>query len=72
MAAHEFIQRLDPNLEWAVFAGVAFERSEQIRCDILRFIPVTFIPFLKQADIRAAYLDIEFDVVGEAGVGKVG
>ena len=30
------------------------------------------IPSLKQADIRAAYLDVEFDIVGQAGVGEVG
>ena len=72
LSAHEFVECLDPNLEWAVFAGVAFERSEQIRRDVFRFVPVTLVPFLKQANIRAAYLDVKFNVVGKAGIGEVG
>ena len=38
--------------------------------DILRLVPVVFVPFLKDLDV-VAHLDVQLDVVGQPGHGEV-
>jgi hypothetical protein len=72
LAAVQFVQRLGVDLEGCVIASVALDDAEDFRCDVLGGVPVILVPLLQDGDGPAGDLDIQLDVLGEAGEGEVG
>ena len=72
LTVKQFVQRLDPDFVGRSQDSVFLDDLEHVRADVLSLFPVTFVPLLQQTDIRAADLNIQFDVVGQARDGEVG
>lgn len=70
-AVEEPVQRGGINLEEGVFADVALDDLEHVGRDVLGLGPVLFIPLLQLAHVAGgADLDVQFDVLREAGDGE--
>ncbi len=65
-------QRLRVDIEWGILANVAFYRSQYCIGDIFTVCPVLLVPFLKNANGLPSDLDVEFDILGDAGLSKIG
>src|SRR5436190_779453 len=72
MAAAVFLQRLGVDLKRRVFPRVPLDDAEDIRGDVLGFLPVLLVPLLENADRRTCDLDVELNALSEAGEGEVG
>ena len=46
--------------------------AEDLRRNILGVVPVLLVPFLQHGDRPAGDLDVQLDVLGQAGIGEVG
>src|ERR1017187_8826700 len=72
MAAEQFVKCLGVNVKRRVFADLVLDDGENIRSDVLGFLPVLFIPFLQLAHVACGLdLDVQLDVLREAGEGEV-
>ena len=47
---------------------MAIDSAKDVGGRVSGIVPVCFVPFLEDADGAAGDLDVEFDVLGEAGV----
>jgi len=62
---------LEPDFERGADLDVTVDGAQHIRGHILRLIPVTLIPRLKNSHFRAADLDIQLDILDEAGCREI-
>src|ERR1039458_251613 len=63
----KLLQGFGVNDEGDVFVNVALDYLDDVRGDVLRFLPVLLIPGLELGDVAGRPdLDVEFDVLREA------
>ncbi len=65
-------KRLGIDLEGRVLADVPLDDAEDFRGDILGGVPVLLVPLLQDGDGTAGDLDVQLDVLGQAGQREVG
>lgn len=72
MTSEEFLESLGVDIEGHVLGNVALADLQDLRRHVLRQVPVLLVPLLENGHGAARDLDVEFDILGQAGEGEVG
>ena len=72
VTAEELLERPRIDLERRVLADVPLKDPQDFWSDVLGVAPVSFVPLLEGGDWAAGNLNVEFDVLGQAGEREVG
>ncbi len=71
MATKELVQRLGVDLERRIVLNLALDDAEDVRRHVLPCFPMLLVPLLKYRNRGAGDLDVQLNVLGQAGVSEV-